>query len=86
VQATNKSACPWTPCRSVCAKESYDRHLVRLLRPRRDRPCRSPAEQRDEVAPGAPKIPLVESMASFIDPGAQAAHGNSLDHLVGAGE
>src|SRR5262249_34418870 len=66
-------------------------HRDSLLRARRDGPRnRRAAEQRDEVAARLPrnsiqKIP-VESMTAVSSMRVRAAHGNSFDHLVGAGE
>src|SRR5262249_26902485 len=50
-QPLHKSGSPWSPGRSRGrAKKPDGRHLPRLLRPRRERPYRCAAEQRDELA------------------------------------
>src|SRR6516162_8140497 len=50
-QSLRKGSSVRTPGRSVRAHESDDRHFARLLRARRERPCRRTSEQCDERAP-----------------------------------
>src|SRR5215471_15002511 len=51
MQSLHKSRSPGTPTRSVRTQKPNDRQLRCLLRARHERPRRSAAEQRDELAP-----------------------------------
>jgi len=47
----------WIVVRGSSSDVSDARGLVGLLRPRRERPCRRAAEQRDDIASRSPAIP-----------------------------
>src|SRR5215471_13333262 len=53
-RASWRVACPGTIyavlTRARCASRAWERHVRRLPRARRERPCRRAAEQRDELA------------------------------------